>query len=568
MGIRLSRACGHGSPDSFLPVVPNAGRDHQSRRIRAPRIGVWLVRVLILAALIGGAAAVLAWARTRPGYDPYGWLVWGRQALHGRLDLGGAPSWKPLPFLFTLPYALTGSDELWLWMVTAIAVSLAGCLFGASIAYRIVSDMGSRSEGGGSVSRVTPAAAAVVAGFGVLEIQTYLHYILSVQSDPMITTFCLAAIDAHLRGRYRWALFFLALGSLGRPEVWPFLLLEALWCWARVPGIRYSPLVTLAVVAGLWFGVPWITNGRPNLAGELAMNTRQVLHSGQISGTLSLFAPLHDRSMWFAALVAVAIGVLRRQRAVLVLAGAVVLWVIVEIVFAYRSLPVLPRFMFEAGAVGGVLAGIGVGSMMTELSQLPVPMPGRRSAAAALAVVAAAALLVPVAIARVNGERTDLQQLHQRSRQLAQLESTINSLGGSAVVRGCGEPVTYVADASALAWLTHLNVGQIGYKPSREMRRRYPIVIFRPQALGGWSVQPWHVRATDRATCSRLRSGYLLPTTSVGLPARAPVSRHHAGARASSRRSRARSDCRSSRQTRSPGAGRSRCRRPRSRSRR
>jgi hypothetical protein len=526
------------------------------------------VRVVVLAALVGGAAAVLAWARTRPGYDPYGWLVWGRQALHGRLDLGGAPSWKPLPFLFTLPFALTGGDELWLWMVTAIAVSLAGCLLGASIAYRIVCDMGSRAGGGGVVARITPAAAAVVAGLGVLEIQTYMHYILSVQSDPMITTFCLAAIDAHLRGRYRWALAFLALASLGRPEVWPFLVLEALWCWARVPGIRYSPLVALGVVVGLWFGVPWITNGRPNLAGELAMNTRQVLHSGQVSGTLSLFAPLHDRSMWFAAAVAVAIGVLRRRRAVLVLAGAVVLWVIVEIVFAYRSLPVLPRFMFEAGAVAGVLAGIGVGSIMTELSRLSVPMPGRRSATAGLAILAAAALLVPAAIARVNGERSDLQQLHQRSRQLAQLESTINALGGWNVVRGCGEPVTYVSDASALAWLTHLNVGQVGYKPAREMRRRYPVVIFRPRVRGGWTVQPWHLRAADRATCSRLRSGYPAAATSAGLPARARVSRHHAGARASSRRSRARSDCRSSRQIRSPGAGRSRCRRPRSRSRR
>ena len=42
----------------------------------------------------------------RPAYDAYGWLVWGRQAVHLNLDLNAAPSWKPLPFLFTLPYSL------------------------------------------------------------------------------------------------------------------------------------------------------------------------------------------------------------------------------------------------------------------------------------------------------------------------------------------------------------------------------------------------------------------------------------------------------------------------------
>ena len=46
------------------------------------------------------------------------------------------------------------------------------------------------------------------AGVAVLGIQDYMHYILSVQSDPMIVTFCLAAIDCHLSGHPRWAFAF------------------------------------------------------------------------------------------------------------------------------------------------------------------------------------------------------------------------------------------------------------------------------------------------------------------------------------------------------------------------
>ena len=56
--------------------------------------------------------------RTRPGFDPYGWLVWGQQTLTGTLDTNAAPSWKPLPYLFTVPYALVGHYQLWLWMIT------------------------------------------------------------------------------------------------------------------------------------------------------------------------------------------------------------------------------------------------------------------------------------------------------------------------------------------------------------------------------------------------------------------------------------------------------------------
>ena len=80
---------------------------------------------------------ILLWAKTRPGFDPYGWLVWGHQTVAGNLNTNAAPSWKPLPYLFTLPYGLFGHYQLWLWMVTSLAVSLAGAVFAGRIAYRL-----------------------------------------------------------------------------------------------------------------------------------------------------------------------------------------------------------------------------------------------------------------------------------------------------------------------------------------------------------------------------------------------------------------------------------------------
>ena len=63
--------------------------------------------------------------------------MWGYQTLHRSLDLGGAPSWKPLPYLFTVPFALFGHYQLWLWMITAASVALAGPVFAARIAFRL-----------------------------------------------------------------------------------------------------------------------------------------------------------------------------------------------------------------------------------------------------------------------------------------------------------------------------------------------------------------------------------------------------------------------------------------------
>ena len=83
----------------------------------------WVLAALVLLVI---STVLVLWADTRPGYDPYGWLVWGKLTVHWKLDTNGAPSWKPLPFLFTVPFAVVGHYALWLWMILSVAVSLSG----------------------------------------------------------------------------------------------------------------------------------------------------------------------------------------------------------------------------------------------------------------------------------------------------------------------------------------------------------------------------------------------------------------------------------------------------------
>jgi hypothetical protein len=173
------------------------------------------------------ATLVMLWARTRPGYDPYGWLVWGRLTLHWKLDTNGAPSWKPLPYLFTVPYAVFGKHALQLWMITAFAISLSGVVFAWRVAFWLVKAPPER--------RYAAYAAGLFAAVSLLAIYSYLHSVLSAESDTMIVALCLAAVDCIICRRYRWAFWAWWLAALGRPEVWAPMGLYVIWAWRSVP---------------------------------------------------------------------------------------------------------------------------------------------------------------------------------------------------------------------------------------------------------------------------------------------------------------------------------------------
>ncbi len=57
----------------------------------------------------------------------------------------------------------------------------------------------------------------------------------------------------------------------------------------------------VAVIAFMWFGVPTITNGRPNISGELAKLSPRALHSNRLGGTIGRFHELEYLPVWIAA---------------------------------------------------------------------------------------------------------------------------------------------------------------------------------------------------------------------------------------------------------------------------
>ncbi len=457
-------------------------------------------------ALVVVSTILVFWAWTRPSYDAYGWLVWGYQTLHLTLDLGGAPSWKPMPYVFTVPFAVFGHYALWLWMITATATSLAGGVFAGRIAYRItLGDAAGDPDRNRSRHRAAMAA-AVFAGLAVLGLQDYMHYILSSQSDPMIVTLCLAAVDAHLSGHPRWAFWLGTIAALGRPEAWPFLALYSLWIWRRLPSLRWMIFAGGALILFMWFGIPTITNGRPFVAGQLALKSPRSLHQNKVIGTIDRFTGLQYLPIWLAAVFTVAVAAFRRNWLILALAAASALWVVVEIAFALHGWPALPRYVMEPAAIAAVFAGVAVGWALLEVPRLRAGLP-RWVGVPIVAVLVAT--LVPGALARLRTERTDLRHEHGRTHEIGLLQGAINALGGYRHIRNCGEPVTDVEYVSALAWITKLDVGFVGHRPEFEVHRKYPIVLFSPLAHGGWRVLPWHTRTHQLARCRGLNAMYV-----------------------------------------------------------
>ena len=500
---------------------------------------------------------ILRWARTSPGYDPYGWLDWGYHALRGTMDIKGAPSWKPITFLFTLPYSLLGHLSWWLWRVTALAFAIVGPVVAGHIAYRLVR----RDE-----EPIWPALiAALFAGLGIVMIVQYWHYILSSQSDPMLVSFVLMAIDLLLSRRYRLTLLCLTAAGLGRPEVWALLGLYWLWCWFWVPRMRGWLVAALIVTPFMWFGVPVITGAYWDIAGKLAQHSVRELHSNKLFGTISRYGDLTYWPVLVTAGGTFLWALARRDWKVLGVAAVAIIWMIVEIWFVLSNgFPGVARYMFEAGAATIVLAGIGVGWLARvalgspaalgpepghalERAQLTFPgmlarlerfVPGAgastagtghgsaerrggagsggRSPLALRALAAVIALVMigfmaPYAKSAWDWEHIDIKSERNRTHSIYMLAKTIDAAGGARFITSCGVPTVDVGTASILAWYTHRNTAQVGYIPKKQIRLGGPVVLFTG-LFNGWVLHTYNLKGAQAQRCRSLNNAYYLET--------------------------------------------------------
>lgn len=401
-------------------------------------------------ACAAGALASLLLPATL-AYDPWAWLVWGREVGRGLLDTTGGPSWKPLPVLVTTALAPLGPGlAAALWAVVARFAGLMA-LVGA---HRLARRLGA------------PGAVAVVAaGLVVLTPDggpRFLRLVAEGHAAPATAALAVFALERALAGRRLAAFGLVGAVSLLRPEAWPFLLAAAAWVWGRDPDRRRLVVVALLAVPVLWFGADWWGSGSPLHGADAA----RVVADEPVGDRLGLALERAWRSVslpvWPAAAVTVLHALRRGQRAVVALAGAALAWMVMVVsMAAVMGYAALSRFLLPSAAVLCVLAASAVGPVSRFLQRLPSP--ATAGAVAALLVLAC----LPSVAGRVVAVGDLAAEVRAHHRVAQDLESALAGAGGPARVVACG-PVAIdpAGDAGpmqpALAWLLDLPLHEIG----------------------------------------------------------------------------------------------------------
>ena len=382
----------------------------------------------VLAGCVGVATASLP-LPVLLGFDPWVWLIWGREALRGGIANDGSVAWKPLPVLVTAPAAVFGDAAPALWTVAARAGGLFGLVLVARLAVRIA-----RQVRGGATAGTVAATVAVATFLLSPDAESrWLRHLLQANIEPVTVMACLWAAERHLDGRRWHALLLLCAAALTRPEAWPFLGLYGMWLlwstrrrwWWAAPAV----LAVLATVPVLWFVGDRVVSGDP-LSGAVVAQVltgsptqRWILALDNLAA--SVIAPV-----WVGAAVCVVWAAHLRRGLPAALAACALVWaaevVVMAGVFGYAA---LGRFYAPVSAVLCVLAGAAAGWAVT------APRPVLLRGAVAVALVAAC---VPLAAPRVAWLPLQLEHAAERSAYEHDLYAVAAAVGGREGLLACG----------------------------------------------------------------------------------------------------------------------------------
>ncbi len=325
---------------------------------------VWSVLVCIVLGAL--SAAVLP---TVPSYDPWSWIVWGREITdpHISFIISGGPSWKPLPFVFTTVWGAFGSAAPTLWVITARIGGLLGLVAAWRLAYKLT-----RGTDGERGSLIAGVCAGVIAVVGVLLTQDWFYYFLHGTSETLLIGCSLWAVDRIVEGKRVQAWWLMVAATWIRPEWLAPEVLYGAWLIWRDPKFRTWPMLAM-FAAGLasfpiaWFVPPWIGSGDAFLAAS---------HAAEYNGNLGPdpFVAVNSRGVndqvlpiLAFAMAGVVIGWLKDRRGlVLGLGLGVVLYYVVVVAETMKGYPGLERFFLPAASLICVLGGYG----MVRIAQL------------------------------------------------------------------------------------------------------------------------------------------------------------------------------------------------------
>jgi hypothetical protein len=449
--------------------------------------------------IVGGAALALAAISllfpSTPNYDPWAWVIWGREIIHLNLVTSGGPTWKPLPMIFTTLFAPLGDAAPDLWLVIARAGGIMAVAMAFALAFRLTrAAMGptrsavrsTRQPSTQVLAELPPLLAGTAAAIGVLVLSQYVYDVTLGYSEGLLMCVTLLAILRHLDGNRVQAFAFGFAASLDRPEIWPFLGLYAIYLWRKEPRARKLIIVLLALIVPLWLLPDLVGSGSLLRGVKYALYPRAAAtaHCPFCTEIRTVAWPLVITPFKLSValfLVAIPVGLTRglrlgrrawiRGALDIVKAHRVVLATLLFGITLFVEDALLTqlgssgnnRYVFLAASmliIGGAVAWAGA---MIWLGNVFARFSGP-----ALGVVCALLISVSafVAVSPTRGSTLirvgpTLHALRFEAEQREDLPKAVRLAGGAQRLASCGPIVTNPSTAPLLAWVLHMPINKL-----------------------------------------------------------------------------------------------------------
>ncbi len=468
--------------------------------LRGRLTGWRLYGVLAAGAVVVGALSLLI--PSTPSYDPWAWLVWGREIVHLNLQTTGGPTWKPLPVVFTTLFAPLGhaAPDLWLVVARAGAVMAAVMVFKvtARLTQWLTDELAPRATRGERIAALLPAVfAGTIAVIALVLSAAFIKDNALGYSEGLMTALVLIAIERHLDGHQRQAFAVAFFAALDRPEIWIFWVPYGLYLWWTDPGARKLVYVLFALIPVLWFlpelwgsghllrGVNRAHNPRSNspafakcpFCTELGNAWVTVLTRvkiaagiGVLAGAVSLIRALRARHGWTVE------GNKERAKLAIVCAGLFGLgWWVVIAVLTQAGFSGNNRYLVLGAALIEIAGCATWGWGMIELRKWLARGRGgigRRlaSPAGAWPVVAIAALVFAFFPGFVGSRLTDIPRTHRALVYQALLrtdaQAAVKEAGGKTKILACGTVMTEAFQVPMVAYYVGVHTLQVEAPPA------------------------------------------------------------------------------------------------------
>jgi hypothetical protein len=490
--------------------------------VRGWRFYLWLAG----AALVIGAVSLLI--PSTPSYDPWAWLVWGREIAHINLQTTGGPSWKPLPVLFTTVFAVFGKAQPDLWLVIARAGAVMAVAMVFKLAWRLTTDLVAKASPQAERSRrlavIAPLLAGLIAAGSLINSSGFISNNALGYSEGLATALALIAVDSYLDGAPRRAFVIGFFAALDRPELWFVWGPYGLYLFWRDPGARKLVVALFALIPVLWF-LPELWG-----SGHLLRGVTRAQHprSNSAAFTKCPVCTVFRKEAWPAvwdrvkipgmiAMLVAAVGLWRtreawwkrhgvdravRARAWLLGLGAFgYVWWLGVAIETQAGFSGNNRYLVLGTAPVAIVGGVAWGWFSSALGdgvrRLSARGDGARRLGSGFSITAGTAIAVVLFLALpswigkgiVSLPRTHhalVYQAHLRS----DLSAAVSKAGGADALLRCGPVMTEGFQVPMVAWTLGVHTLRIEATPSNLVGPPWPAVILQTRAQSNSHLLP------------------------------------------------------------------------------